>query len=661
MVLALGCGAVSRGQATASAKTDAKTSTKISAAGPVLDATRLMAPMDLNAGWRMKAGDDARWASPTWDDSEWTAFNPATNLRSYFPNSRPSVVWYRLHVRVNPDEKGLAVRVSHLATAFEMDVNGERLVRVGSVMPYRPYTLDSPVVRRIPDRMLADGSLLIAVRVYISPWEWTQGGGLTAGNLTLGEESTLREQDWLRLLGQNVLNWLDLLMGLAVGVVALVLFAAQRSQKAYLWIAALGLVGLAAAIEPAVALFRNIPYHWAAIGHLPLLFTPYVLTSLYFAFLGKRMGWGWRMSLLAAGCLNYAAAAQVYVAGIPVVLQILMNLPFIVLLAVVIPVMLMRHWRRGNREAGILLIPAVLFSMYIYGQIGLGLLFEFSRWSDAAQRGLALINQFPVGPVSISFNIVSDMLSTIALALIILLRSARVSRTQAMLESEVAAAQEVQQVLLPETIETVPGFAVETVYQPAQQVGGDFFQVLPTGDGGLLVVVGDVAGKGLSAAMLVSVLVGAIRGVAEYTQDPAELLGSLNERLVGRGGGSFSTALAARIDADGAVRIANAGHLSPYLDGREMTLPGALPLGVVSGTHYEINRFALAAGSRLTFYSDGVVEAQNRRGELLGFDRAMEISMQPAEAIVEEVRRFGQQDDITVVTIRRGMAIASVI
>ena len=82
---------------------------------------------------------------------------------------------------------------------------------------------------------------------------------------------------------------------------------------------------------------------------------------------------------------------------------------------------------------------------------------------------------------------------------------------------------------------------------------------------------------------------------------------------------------------------------------------------MVSGTHYEINRFALAAGSRLTFYSDGVVEAQNRRGELLGFDRAMEISMQPAEAIVEEVRRFGQQDDITVVTIRRGMAIASVI
>ncbi len=165
------------------------------------------------------------------------------------------MVWYRLHVRVNPDEKGLALRVSHLATAFEVDGNGERLMAVGGFMPYRPYTLDAPVVRRIPERLLVDGSLVIAARVYVSPWEWTQRGGLTAGNLTLGEESTLREQDWLKVIGQNVLNWLDLLMGMAVGVVALVLFVAQRSQKAYLWIAALGLVGLVAGIVDEVKRF----------------------------------------------------------------------------------------------------------------------------------------------------------------------------------------------------------------------------------------------------------------------------------------------------------------------------------------------------------------------------------------------------------------------
>jgi hypothetical protein len=230
---------------------------------------------------------------------------------------------------------------------------------------------------------------------------------------------------------------------------------------------------------------------------------------------------------------------------------------------------------------------------------------------------------------------------------------AEMSRQQALLEGELAAAREVQQVIVPEQVEAVPGFNVDSVYQPAQQVGGDFFQVLPAGEGGLLVVVGDVAGKGLPAAMLVSVLVGAIRGVAAYTNDPAELLASLNERLMGRTQGGFSTALVARIAADGSVTIANAGHLSPYLDGREIELQGALPLGVVKNAAYQVTHFHLPQGSRLTFYSDGVIEAQNEKGELFGFERGRAISTQPAAAIVEAARQFGQEDDITVVTIER--------
>jgi len=237
------------------------------------------------------------------------------------------------------------------------------------------------------------------------------------------------------------------------------------------------------------------------------------------------------------------------------------------------------------------------------------------------------------------------------LAIIIVQRATRTSRQQTLLEGEMAAARQIQQIILPEQIETIPGFTVESVYQPARQVGGDFFQVLPAGEGGLLLVLGDVAGKGLPAAMLVSVLVGAIRATAEYTHAPAELLASLNERMMGRTKGGFSTALAAYIAPGGAVTIANAGHLSPYLDGREVDLPGALPLGIVSGASYETTQFQLAAGSRLTFYSDGVVEAQNEKGALLGFERGQEISTQSAAAIVEIAKQFGQSDDITVLAI----------
>jgi len=234
-----------------------------------------------------------------------------------------------------------------------------------------------------------------------------------------------------------------------------------------------------------------------------------------------------------------------------------------------------------------------------------------------------------------------------------------VSRRQAQLEAELEAAQQVQQLLVPEKTTSVPGFAVDAVYLPAQQVGGDFFQVLPTGDGGLLVVVGDVAGKGLPAAMLVSVLVGSIRTAADDTHAPDVLLQRLNERLMGRTHGGFSTALAAHITADGKMTVANAGHIPPYLDGSEVETPGALPLGISSSIRYETRQVQLLPGSRLTFYSDGVIEAQNARGELFGFDRAREVSGEPANEIAQQAQQFGQQDDITVVVIRREKAIAS--
>jgi serine phosphatase RsbU (regulator of sigma subunit) len=148
-------------------------------------------------------------------------------------------------------------------------------------------------------------------------------------------------------------------------------------------------------------------------------------------------------------------------------------------------------------------------------------------------------------------------------------------------------------------------------------------------------------------------LVGSIRILADTTHDPAVILRKLDDRLMGRTRGGFSTALAAFIAEDGWVTIANAGHLSPYLDGREIELQGALPLGIVSGTQYESMSFELRPGSRLTFYSDGVVEAQNVKGELFGFDRAEAMSMEPAAEIARSAVEFGQSDDITVVTIER--------
>jgi Stage II sporulation protein E (SpoIIE) len=223
----------------------------------------------------------------------------------------------------------------------------------------------------------------------------------------------------------------------------------------------------------------------------------------------------------------------------------------------------------------------------------------------------------------------------------------------AVLESEMAAARHVQEVIVPSPRRAYSAYLVESIYKPAMQVGGDFFQILPIPAGGLLIVFGDVAGKGLPAAMLVSMLVGLIRATAEYTLEPQLMLLKLHERLVDRSDSGFCTALAAHFTEDGQVTIANAGQLSPYLDGQEVELAGALPLGISGGGLYEAMKLRLQPGSRLTFLSDGVVEAQNESGELFGFDRTKRISIESAGVIADAAALFGQSDDITVVTIER--------
>ena len=625
------------------------------------DAANLTEPVDLGSTWLVHAGDDPAYARPDFDDSAWTPFDPHTSLISLFPNAHPEVVWYRQRIRVSPSLSGLALRERSISRAFEVYVNGDRLISSGQVAPFAPYTVGARVLKRIPERALAKGSILIALRVHIAASEWTVGQdpGYFSTNLTLGQEHTLYSDNWLAAIGENMMNWLDKGLLFCLGIVAMVLFAGQRRQVEYLCIFALGLISLLRICYGAITQFRDIPAGWEIAIAFPSIALPILWVTMYFAFVQLKVGWRFRIYLIIAGLLNAYNGLTGLLGSLPGAWQLFVNLPFVTLLSVVIPIVLIVHLRRGNREAGILLIPVLLFSLYIYTEYALAVLFRIPAWRDAAVQGFSLIDNYPAGPFAVSLDNISGILATASLAIIMLLRSASMSRRQALLEGELAAAQQVQQLLLPEKIDAVPGFIAESVYQPAQQVGGDFFQILSKADNELLLVVGDVAGKGLPAAMLVSVLVGAIRTVTDYTHAPDEILSNLNERLMGRAAGGFSTALAAHISASGVVTIANAGHLSPYLDGQEIELPGALPLGIVSPASYETIRFQLAPGSRLTFYSDGVVEAQNEQGDLFGFERGQEISTQSAVTIAETAIRFGQSDDITVVAIARVASIAN--
>jgi sigma-B regulation protein RsbU (phosphoserine phosphatase) len=254
-----------------------------------------------------------------------------------------------------------------------------------------------------------------------------------------------------------------------------------------------------------------------------------------------------------------------------------------------------------------------------------------------------------LGPFPMDLFQLTLTLLDMAIAAMLFRRAWKAWKETSSLRIEFEAAREVQQQLVTAPPAT-PGFRIEAAYRPATQVGGDFYRVLPGENGEVLVVLGDVSGKGLRAAMTVSAIVGSLRML--HTRTPIEILCELNRSLAGNLRGGFVTCLAARIHADGAVALANAGHLPPYRNGEEIPLPPSLPLGITVDAEYSETSLRLAPGDTFTFFSDGVVEAQSPTGELFGFERTGSISRQSAQEIADVAQAFGQEDDITVLTLQ---------
>jgi serine phosphatase RsbU (regulator of sigma subunit) len=222
-------------------------------------------------------------------------------------------------------------------------------------------------------------------------------------------------------------------------------------------------------------------------------------------------------------------------------------------------------------------------------------------------------------------------------------------------QQELDSAREVQQMLIPEALPEVAGYAIQSVYQPAKEVGGDLFQIIPQEDKSVIVALGDVSGKGLKGAMNVSLIVGTLRTLAEFEHSPAAILAVLNRRLFGRMQGGFATAVVLKLGVLGDCALANAGHLRPFLNSTEITLEPSLPLGIDTDAGYPDRNVVLNDDDRLTLYTDGVLEATNSEGELYGFERvaALLADRPNAESIAKTALAFGQEDDITVLTITR--------
>lgn len=267
-----------------------------------------------------------------------------------------------------------------------------------------------------------------------------------------------------------------------------------------------------------------------------------------------------------------------------------------------------------------------------------------------------LASMFPGVPRTGGFVIFSQqyrsvaiLITVLTLTFLLIQRVRETNRDRATLAGEILAAQRIQRALVPASLPTAPGFKIEAAFRPAQNVGGDFYRCRILPNGGQRILIGDVSGKGAAAAMTGAVLLGASEG--HETESPAVLLHHLNRVLNTTGLAGFATCLCLDVDSDGQVRYANAGHPAPYRAGEECPSEPGLPLGLLRESVYSETSLQLKPGDTLTLLTDGVVEARNVQGELFGFERTAIISIQPADAIALAAKQFGQEDDITVLTL----------
>jgi len=243
-------------------------------------------------------------------------------------------------------------------------------------------------------------------------------------------------------------------------------------------------------------------------------------------------------------------------------------------------------------------------------------------------------------------------------------------------EHELRVARSIQHASLPKEVPTLEGWQISPYYQPAREVGGDFydFHLLPADRLG--VVVGDATGKGIPAALVMSTTCGMLQLAAQAldSSSPGKVLRQVNEALLARIPlNVFVTCFYAILDPESAsISYANAGHDLPYLwhggDAEELRARG-MPLGLMPGMSYEEKEIVLQEGDGVLLYTDGLVEAHDPQREMFGFPRLQALVSEHGEersleeALLEELYSFvgegwEQEDDITLLTLKRSALLS---
>jgi hypothetical protein len=622
----------------------------------------------IDGAWQFHLGDNPGWAAPGFDDSDWEQI---TADKPWGQQSHPSYTgfaWYRRTIRIAPApgaSPDFALLIPAIDDAYQIYWNG---IEVGHLGTSPPHMI---LYEGVPAQTFGLGPVrsgVLAVRVWknaLASNDPSTLGGFE-GLPVMGSPAVIAavkgnlDFEWLR--SQQFAFGLTSLYAL-VSLLSFIAWMRDRKQMLLFW----------------MSIFAFMPMLSVVLGGLRLPYSYALAQFLIQTSIAVREASGWflliwllqlhqharlvRITRIVAVIGIFSASADGFLAflypdfigEIPMqVADATLTVPSVLFEA--IPAILVAYAivKRTRLDSARWIVAIFTFLnalvYWIQNMTDQGI--RYTNWTLAPKINEPLFS-FNGNPFSLPTILRTLMFVSIVYAVIHYTIESR--RRQASLELEFQNARELQQVLVPEHLPPLAGFSLTSAYLPAQEVGGDFFQIIPLEDGSTLVVLGDVSGKGLKAAMAVSMIVGAIRTLAETTTSPAEILAGINRRLVGRLQGGFATAIALRLDSNGDCTLASAGHPAPFVNEHELSFPGALPLGVGPTAVFEETRLRLRERDQLALYTDGLLEARSQSGELYSFDRLKTLfsSRPTADQAAQAAVSFGQDDDITVLTLTR--------
>lgn len=605
-----------------------------SPAHPIDSSTQFPVWIDLSGPWKINFQDHPEFAQPDFDDHAWQSIS----LPGELPGIQSGVHvrgWLRRRIDFPP-----ATDCAHLAltlgvitqSRYDVFLNGQRLPSSENLSP-SDVRVPRPITHVIPPcRKPYPRDLVIAIHFAsfdMHPdWRLTDRGPYLLTDQVnapahVGDYALAEQRD--RVVSLLIFAIAVFLM---LAILCLVAWSTDRARTELLWLALGAAERIAYSISAINGLYPSASSLPARLNFIGEFISLPLLGEVAFSALSVRhRSWFRALNwLIVLPMISFTLGRTSFMSA---VLSCIASGLFLA------GIIISNWWQQRGSGLSIedrllrvaLLLPGVQIAVYWIAYLSGAFLYAFGT--------------FPVFRFESSWFVVA-----LAIFAILMRRTLADRRTQQRLAQELEAARQVQNLLVSGGRAIADDLVIDTAYLPAQEVGGDFYYVLD----GRVVILGDVSGKGLKAAMLVSLLIGVLRDTRE--REPAAVLAALNHALSGQTDGGFVTCLCVCFERNGTATFSNAGHLPPYLDGVEIDLPTSFPLGILRDVTYTEAGVSMPANSVITIISDGVVEATNPRGELFGFDRTRSVSTSQAGRIVEAARDWGQSDDITVVTIR---------